>query len=110
MYIMSTDLELRIDFLVDLLTHIHTECKTLADPDEWNFHKCSSIAMMHIFMEKHGIYPLMIALDNARAILGETLMLDRTILNALTDAGCRATKVRKSIQSMFISSIYRMYL
>ena len=43
------DLEKRIALLVDLLLHIHTECKTLEDdPDQWHFHKCSSVALMHI--------------------------------------------------------------
>ena len=94
MYIMSTDLEKRIALLVDLLVHIHTECKTMEDdPDQWHFHKCSSIALMHIFMEKHGIDPLMIALERARQTLGETLMLDPTILNALKTAGCKVTRV-----------------
>ena len=47
------DLEKRITLLVDLLVHIHTECKTVEDdPDQWHFHKCSSVALMHIFMEK----------------------------------------------------------
>ena len=102
MYIMSTDLELRIDVLADLLVHIHTECKTVFDdPDEWHFHKCSSIALMHIFMEKHGIDPLM----TVREILGETLMLDPTILNALMTAGCKVTKVIKTeyIHSDFLN-------
>ena len=94
MYIMSTDLEKRIALLVDLLVHIHTECKAIEDdPDLWHFHKCSSVALMHIFMEKHGIDPLMIVLERARQTLGETLMLDPTILNALMTAGCKVTKV-----------------
>ena len=80
----SEDLEKRITLLVDLLVHIHTECKPVEDdPDQWHFHKCSSVALMHIFMEKHGIDPLMIVWERARQILGETLMLDPTILNAL---------------------------
>ena len=55
MYIMSTDLEKRIALLVDLLVHIRTECKTVEDdPGQWHFHKCSSIALMHIFMENTG--------------------------------------------------------
>ena len=97
MYIMSTDLEKRIALLVDLLVHIHTECKKIEDdPDQWHFHKCSSIALMHIFMEKHWIDPLMIALERARQTLGETLMLDPTILNALKTAGCKVTRVSKT--------------
>ena len=51
---------------------------------------------MHIFMEKHGIDPLTMALEKAREILGETLMLDTTILNALIAAGCKVTKVSKT--------------
>ena len=97
MYIMSTDLEKRIALLVDLLVHIHTECKTIEDdPDQWHFHKCSSVALMHIFMEKHGIDTLMIVLERARQTLGETLMLDPTILNALKTAGCKVTRVSKT--------------
>ena len=91
------DPEKRITLLVDLLVHIHTECKTVEDdPDQWHVHKCSSVALMHIFMEKHGIDPLMILLERARQILGETLMLDPTILNALIVAGCKVTKVSKT--------------
>ena len=91
------DLEKRMALLVDLLVHIHTECKTIEDdPDQWHFHKCSSIALMHIFMEKHGIDPLMIVLERAREILGETLMLDPTILDALIRAGCKVTMVSKT--------------
>ena len=97
MYIMSTDLEKRIALLVDLLVHIHTECKTMEDdPDQCHFHKCSSVALMHILMEKHGIDPLMIVLERARVILGETLMLDPTILNALITASCKVTQVGKT--------------
>ena len=81
------DLEKRIALLVDRLVHIHTECKTV---------ECSSIALMHIFMEKHGIDPLMIVLERARQTLGETLMLDPAILNALMTAGCKVTKVSKT--------------
>ena len=51
---------------------------------------------MHIFMEKHGIDPLMIVLERARQTLGETLMLDPTILNALMTAGCKVTKASKT--------------
>ena len=91
------DLEKRIALLVDLLVHIHTECKKMEDdPDQWHFHKCSSVALMHIFMEKHGIDPLMIVLERARQTLGETLMLDPTILNALKTAGCKVTMVSKT--------------
>ena len=73
MYIMSTDLGQRIALLVDLLVHIHTECKTVEDdPDEWHFHKCSSVALKHSLMEKHGIDPLMIVLERACEILGES--------------------------------------
>ena len=66
------------------------------DPDQWHFHKCSSVALMHIFMEKHGIDPLMIVLERARQTLGETLMLDPTILDAVITAGCQITKVSKT--------------
>ena len=91
------DLEKRIVILVDLLVHKHTECKTVEDdPDQWHFHKCSSIALMHIFMEKHGIDPLMIVLARARQTLGETLMLDPSILNAVKTAGCKVTQVSKT--------------
>ena len=49
------DREKRITLLVDLLVHIHTECKTIEDdPEQWHFHNCSSIALMHIFMENTG--------------------------------------------------------
>ena len=51
----SEDLEKRLALLVDLLVQIHTECKTVEDdPDQWHFRKCSSIALMHIFMENPG--------------------------------------------------------
>ena len=93
----SEDLEKRITLLVDLLVHIHTECKTVEDdPDQWHFHKCSSVALMHIFMEKHGIDPLMTVLERSRQILGETLMIDPTILNALIAADSKVTKVSKT--------------
>ena len=55
MDIMSTDLEKPIAVLVDLLVHMHTECKTIKDdPDKWHVHKCSSVALMHIFIEHMG--------------------------------------------------------
>ena len=54
-YTMSTDLEKRIALLVDLLVHIHTECKKIEDdPDQWHFHKCSSVALMHILWKNMG--------------------------------------------------------
>ena len=47
-------------------------------------------------MKKHGIDPWMIVFEKADDVLGETLMLDPTILNALIAAGCKITRVSKA--------------
>ena len=54
---------------------------------------CSIIALLHIFLEKYGVEPLMTVLQKAQVILGDTLKIDRTILKALKDAGCIVTEV-----------------
>ena len=49
------DLEKRMALLVDLLVHIHTECKKVEDdPDQWHFHKCSSVALIRILWTRMG--------------------------------------------------------
>ena len=51
---------------------------------------------MHLFLENYGLEALMIVLQKAQEILGETLKLDRTLLKALTDAGCSATEISET--------------
>ena len=93
----ATDIDKRIEILTDVCVILHNECKTydpLTENEQLRSGICTSIALMHLFMEKYGVEPLMTVLGNAQNILGETLMLDRTILKALTDAGCSATEIK----------------
>ena len=87
----ATDIDERIEILTDVCVIIHNECKTY-DPstqhEQLRSGICTSIALMHLFMEKYGVEPLMKVLQKAQVILGDTLRLDRTILMALKDAGC----------------------
>ena len=95
----ATDLDQRIGILVNVTVTIHRECKTydpLTESERLRSGICTSIALMHIFMEKYGVEPLMTVLQKAQVILGETLKLDRTILKALIDAGCIAREVNET--------------
>ena len=95
----ATDIDQCIGILTNVTVTIHKACKTydpLTEPERLRSGICTSIALMHLFMEKYGVEPLMKVLQKAQEILGETLMLDRTILKALTDAGCSATEVSET--------------
>ena len=48
---------------------------------------------MHIFLEKYGIGHLTEVFGKSIEILGEPLVLDTTILNALNAAGANITNV-----------------
>ena len=77
---------------------IHKECQTydpLKEPERLRSGICTIIALLHIFLEKYGVEPLMTALQKAQSFLGETLKIDRTILKALKDAGCTVTEVNE---------------
>ena len=92
----ATDLDQRIGILVNVTCAIHNECQTydpLKEPERLRSGVCTIIALLHIFLEKYGVEPLMTVLQKAQAFLGETLKIDRTILKALVDAGCIATEV-----------------
>ena len=92
----ATDIDKRIEILTDVCVILHNECKTydpLTEHERPRSGICTSIALMHLFMEKYGVEPLMKVLQKAQVILGVTLKLDRTILKALTDAGCSATEI-----------------
>ena len=92
----ATDIDQRIGILVNVTVTIHNECKTydpLTESERLSSGICTSIALMHLFREKYGVEPLMMVLKKAQEILGETLKLDRTILKALTDAGCSAEEI-----------------
>ena len=92
----ASDLDHRIRILVNVVCTIHKECNTydpLKEPERLRSGICTIIALLHIFLEKYGVEPLMAALQKAQAFLGETLKIDRTILKALVDAGCIATEV-----------------
>ena len=95
----ATDIDKRIEILTDVCVILHNECKTydpLTEPERLRSGICTSIALMHLFLEKYGVEPLMKVLQKAQVILGDTLKLDRTILKALTDAGCTATEVSET--------------
>ena len=92
----ATDLDHRIRILVNVTCTIHKECQTydpLKEPERLRSGICIIIALLHIFLEKYGVEPLMTVLQKAQVILGDTLKIDRTILKALTDAGCIATEI-----------------
>ena len=95
----ATDIDNRIEILTDVCVIIHNECKTydpLTEHERLRPGICTSIALMHLFMEKYGVEPLMKVLQKAQVILGDTLKIDRTILKALIDAGCIATEVNET--------------
>ena len=92
----ASDLEHRIRVLVNVTCTIHRECQTydpLTEPERLRSGLCTIIALLHIFLEKYGVEPLLTVLQKAQAFLGETLKIDRTILKALKDAGCTVTPV-----------------
>ena len=92
----ATDIDKRIEILTDVCVILHNECKTydpLTEHERLRSGICTSIALMHLFMEKYGVEPLMKVLQKAQVILGDTLKIDRTILKALKDAGCIVTEV-----------------
>ena len=92
----ATDLDHRIRILVNVTCTIHRECQTydpLTEPERLRSGLCTIIALLHIFLEKYGVEPLLTVLQKAQAFLGETLKIDRTILKALKDAGCTVTAV-----------------
>ena len=92
----ATDLDQRIGILVNVTCTIHKECQTydpLTEPERLRSGICTIIALLHLFLEKYGVKPLMTVLQKAQAFLGETLKVDRTILKALVDAGCIAREV-----------------
>ena len=95
----ATDLDQRIGILVNVTCTIHKECQTydpLTEPERLRSGICTIIALLHIFLEKYGVEPLMKVLQKAQAFLGETLKIDRTILKALKDAGCTVTEVNEN--------------
>ena len=95
----ASDLDHRIRILVNVVCTIHKECQTydpLKEPERLRSGICTIIALLHIFLEKYGVEPLMTALQKAQAFLGETLKIDRTILKALKDAGCIVTAVAEN--------------
>ena len=92
----AQDLDQRIGILVNATATIHNECKTydpLTESERLRSGICTSIALIHLFLEKYGVEALMTVLQKAQEILGETLKLDHTLLKALTDAGCSATEI-----------------
>ena len=95
----ASDLDHRIRILVNVVCTIHRECQTydpLKEPERLRSGVCTIIALLHIFLEKYGVEPLMTVLQKAQAFLGETLKIDRTILKALKDAGCIVKEVPES--------------
>ena len=95
----ASDLDHRIRILVNVVCTIHRECNTydpLKESEKLRSGLCTIIALLHIFLEKYGVEPLMTALQKAQAFLGETLKIDRTILKALKDAGCIVKEVPES--------------
>ena len=92
----ATDLDHRIRILVNVTCTIHKECRTydpLKEPERLRSGVCTIIALLHIFLGKYGVEPLMTVLQKAQAFLGDTLKIDRTILKALKDAGCTVKEV-----------------
>ena len=95
----ATDLDHRIRILVNVVCTIHKECQTydpLKEPERLRSGVCTIIALLHIFLEKYGVEPLMTVLQKAQAFLGDMLKIDRTILKALKDAGCTITAVNEN--------------
>ena len=95
----ASDLDHRIRILVNVTCTIQRECNTYdpsKEPERLRSGVCTIIALLHIFLEKYGVEPLMTVLQKAQAFLGETLKIDRTILKALKEAGCTVTEVPES--------------
>ena len=95
----ASDIDHRIRVLVNVVCTIQKECNTydpLKEPERLRSGVCTIIALLHIFLEKYGVEPLMTVLQKAQAFLGETLKIDRTILKALKDAGCTVKEVPES--------------
>ena len=95
----ASDLDHRIRVLVNVVCTIHRECQTydpLKEPERLRSGICTIIALLHIFLGKYGVEPLMTVLQKAQAFLGETLKIDSTILKALKKAGCTVTEVPES--------------
>ena len=92
----ATDIDQRIGILVNLLVTIHNECKAY-DPltrlEKLKYSQCTSVALMHICLERYGIGHLIEVIGKSIEILGEPLVLDTTILNALNAAGANITNV-----------------
>ena len=92
----ATDIDQRIGILVNVLVTIHNECKAY-DPlprlEKLKYSQCTSVALMHIFLERYGIGHLIEVIGKSIEILGEPLVLDTTILNALNAAGANITNV-----------------
>ena len=92
----ATDLDQRIGILVNVLVTIHNECKAY-DPltrlEKLKYSQCTSVALMHIFLERYGIRHLIEVIGKSIEILGEPLVLDTTILHALNAAGANITNV-----------------
>ena len=94
----ATDIDQRIGILVNVLVTIHNECKAY-DPltrlEKLKYSQCTSVALMHIFLERYGIGHLIEVIGKSIEILGEPLVLDTTILNALNAAGANITNVEE---------------
>ena len=92
----ATDIDQRIGILVNVLVTIHNECKAY-DPltrlEKLKYSQCTSVALMHIFLERYGIGHLIEVIGKSIEILGEPLVSDTTILNALNAAGANITNV-----------------
>ena len=66
----ATDLDHRIRILVNVTCTIHKECQTydpLKEPERLRSGICTIIALLHIFLEKYGVEPLMTVLQKAQA-------------------------------------------
>ena len=62
------DLDRRIDILVNATALIHNECKTydpLTESERLRSSICTSIALLHLFLEKDGVEALMTVLQKA---------------------------------------------
>ena len=92
----ATDIDQPIGILVNVLVTIHNECKSF-DPstklEQLKYSQCTIVALMHLFLERYGIGNLIEVIGKSIEILGEPLVLDTTILNALNAAGANITNV-----------------
>ena len=92
----ATDIDQRIGIIVNVLVIIHNECKAydpLTRSEKLKYSQCTSVALMHLFLERYGIGHLIEVIGKSIEILGEPLVLDTTILNALNAAGANITNV-----------------